>query len=122
MAVVARHPHRIGKHPQRIGFGKIGDRIKAAALDQFVDQRVGLPGEALAQPRHDRSREHAVQHAAGAVVQWRVGLQHQALRAPGLFFGEIGEAGTAARAVSLPIIEDGMDLGISRDRPDIVAR
>src|SRR5271165_346664 len=122
VAVLARHAHGVGKHRQRIGFGEIGDRVEAAAFHEFVDQRVRLLRETLAQPRDDRRREHAVEHAARPVVQWRVGLQHQALRPPRRLFGEVGEAGAAARTEGLPVVEHPMDLGVARDRPDIVAR
>src|SRR6516225_8766947 len=52
----------------------------------------------------------------------RVGLQYEALGAPSLFSGEIGETGAAARAEGLPVVEDHVNLGVARDRPHPVAR
>src|SRR5215472_14174441 len=122
MAVLARHAHRVWEHGQRVDFSEIGDRIEIAAFDQFVDQRVRLFGKALAQPRHGRGRQHAVEHAARLIVQRRVGLQHQARWPPRLLLGKVGEPGAAARAEPLPVVENSVNLGVARDRPDIVAR
>jgi hypothetical protein len=122
MPVFTRHPHCVGKYGQRVGLGEIGDRIAAAALQKLVDKLVCLRGETLAQAPYHRRGQHPVQYPAGAVVHWRVGLEHQALRPPGLFFGEVGETGAAARAEGLPVVEHHVDLGIARDRPHAVAR
>ena len=89
LAPLLLQAQRIGKHRQRIGFGEVGDGIKAAAHQQFLDLGFRKGREMGAERPHRGRRQNLIQHVAGTRMRRRVRLQDNALRAPRLLLGKI---------------------------------
>ena len=103
---------RFGKHAQRIGLGDVGDRIDPPASNELLRKFLGRFLETCAQARHRLCRQCSVHHRTAARMQWRIGLEDEARRAPWLGAAEIVDADAGRRAECLPIAQRCLHFGI----------